>query len=189
MQYSHGSFGPEPGVHFGSRLPCAPSETAIYDVLPDLMLRGVQNLEHFAGAFLGDQWLCNADVRQAVFCRAEAIDGRRRFTAYFIDQGHAFDGCAWALRESPLRGIYHRRVVYAGVRNWNSFDPWIERLQSIPHAEFDRILEEVPVSWIDDSSALTRLMCLLEARRRNARRFLEAAIRENPNAFVNWRDT
>ena len=56
-----------PGPHLGSRVPVDPETTAIYDYLPDAILRGVRNRNHFHGMLAFDHWTANADAHQAIF--------------------------------------------------------------------------------------------------------------------------
>jgi len=57
----------EPGWHFGSRFPGDPARNVIYDFLPDSLIETVENRADFLGALAFDQWVGNADSRQAVF--------------------------------------------------------------------------------------------------------------------------
>ena len=65
----------EPGWHFGSRYPGDPARTAVYDFLPDALLRQVANLEDFRAILVFDKWVGNADGRQSVFYRALVRSG------------------------------------------------------------------------------------------------------------------
>src|SRR5688572_5806668 len=60
----------EPGWHFGSKFPGDPGTFAVYDFIPDPLLRKVNNLSHFAGVLAFDKWMGNADARQSIFFRA-----------------------------------------------------------------------------------------------------------------------
>src|ERR1035437_9157314 len=61
-----------PGAHFGSRYPGTPDNIAVYDFLPDALLSKVSNRKDFIGALMFDQWVSNADSRQAIFFRPSA---------------------------------------------------------------------------------------------------------------------
>ena len=46
----------EPGWHFGSRFPGDPQTTAVYDFVPDALLKQVVNREQFLGVLVFDKW-------------------------------------------------------------------------------------------------------------------------------------
>ena len=117
---------------FRLALPGRPGRTAVYDFLPDALLPQVANLEDFRAILVFDKWAGNADGRQCVFYRAMVRRGesgaRRRagrpgFVARMIDHGFAFNGPNWDFPESPLQGLYARRLVYEPVRSLDDFSP------------------------------------------------------------------
>ena len=81
FQLGHGRQSVEPGWHFGSRFPGNPERLAVYDFLPDTLLDQVENLAEFHGVLAFDQWIGNADSRQAMFFRARLRDGCRSAAA------------------------------------------------------------------------------------------------------------
>jgi len=82
----------------------------------------------FAGALALDKWTCNANGRQVAFWKK----GReRKFTASFIDQGYCFNAGEWTFPDFPLRGVYPRNEVYARVNGWESFEPWLSRIEKL----------------------------------------------------------
>ena len=115
----------EPGWQFGSRYPGDPARLAVYDFLPDSLLPQVVNLSDFRAVLVFDKWTGNADGRQSVFYRAmvrrETGGGRPGFVARMIDHGYAFNGPHWDFPESPLQGLYARRVVSESVRGLEDF--------------------------------------------------------------------
>src|SRR3954452_18545630 len=139
----------EPGWHFGSRFPGDPARIAVYDFLPDALLPGVLNLEEFRGILVFDQWAGNADGRQCIFHRANARPGGRGapkpgFVARMIDHGYAFNGPHWDFADSPLQGIYPRRIVYESVRSLEDFQPWLDELKHFPEEVMDQAWKRVP---------------------------------------------
>ena len=129
FQLVQGRIGCTAGRHFGSKLPVDPSREPIFDFVPDQTLGLLANRQAFAGMLLFDQWACNADARQAVFHRAPDLEGRYR--ALMVDQGFCFNDGEWNFRDSPLRGVYPRLVVYEGVTGWDSFEPWLTLLREM----------------------------------------------------------
>jgi len=102
-------------------------ERQVFDYLPETMLARVSNLEDFARCIVLDKWTANSDGRQAIFVRKPR---GRKYRASFIDQGYCFNAGEWSFPDSPLRGIYSRNRVYAGVTGWESFEPALSRAEA-----------------------------------------------------------
>src|SRR5690606_48071 len=106
--------------------------TVVYDFLPDPLLPKVENLSDFLGTLVFDKWMGNADSRQSIFFRARVTEAgnptgeekqRLGFVAQMIDNGYVFEGPHWRFADSPLQGLYFRRLVYDGVRGWIHLSP------------------------------------------------------------------
>jgi hypothetical protein len=167
-----------PGPAFGSRII---SGLGIVDYLPESALHKVENLEEFAGVFALDKWLCNCDGRQAVFCR------KRTFRAHFIDFGYCFNAEEWSFPDSPLRGVYPFRRVYDGVRGWQSFDPWLSRIENFRLSTLRAIAAEVPLEWATPEALLELIDCI-DARRARIRELI-AEVHQSPhNPFGMWKE-
>jgi len=133
------------GLQFGSRLVGGLMPGQTVDYLSEQQLGEVKNLPEFAGMLLLDKWTCNADGRQAVFHKRPR---QRRYEATFIDQGYCFAAGDWeGMRDMPLRGVYARSCVYAGVTGWESFEPWMSRLEKLDIGKVWEIAEGVPPEW------------------------------------------
>lgn len=190
----------EPGWHFGSRHPGNPETTAIYDFIPDALLHQVANAEQFLAVLAFDRWVANADGRQSIFFRAQFKDWLARpgipprkvgFVALMIDHGFAFNGPHWDFPDSAVAGLYPRRVVYAGVRNLDDFQPWIDRIGNFPAQLFDRILRQIPPVWLrsdagDETGDLERLFESLLRRRGRISTLIEDCRKAPGNPFPNW---
>src|SRR5437899_1238502 len=59
-----------PGWHFGSCFPGDPNKVAVYDFVPDALLKQVENISDFLGILAFDKWTANVDARQSIFLRA-----------------------------------------------------------------------------------------------------------------------
>ena len=118
----------QPGLQFGSRYVVSPLEGQVFDYLPVDMLERVRNLETFAGILAMDKWTGNANGRQAAFWRKMR---ERKYTVTFIDQGYCFNAGEWTFPDYPLRGVYARNEVYGSVRGWESFEPWLSRIEKM----------------------------------------------------------
>jgi hypothetical protein len=174
-----------PGSQFGSRFPGPLNETFVYDLLPDERLGDVENLGTFAGLLLFDQWTCNTNGRQVIFVAEPRR--RRGYEAVMIDLGFCFNAGDWSFPDSPLRGLYFRQRVYAGVRGWPSFEPWLERLENLPPRALDEAAAAVPPEWYNhDTDAMTRLLEQLDRRRRRVRELITAVKNSSRQPFPNW---
>ena len=72
------------GLQFGSRFPCNPLHTPVYDFLPDAQLDTVVNRDSFRGMLVFDKWTCNCDSRQSVFHRPVSGDSSQ-YVATMVD--------------------------------------------------------------------------------------------------------
>lgn len=184
----------EPGWHFGSCYPGHPERIAVYDFIPDALLGGVLNLRDFIGALVFDKWTANADGRQAVFFRSvvsewspERTVAREAFVAYMIDHGFSFNGPHWDFPDAPLQGLYHRPMVYFGVRSTAGFEPWLERVVHLPADVLDEALRSVPLQWLDgEEDELERLLERLYERRARVPALLAATRDARPALFPDW---
>jgi hypothetical protein len=186
-----------PGLHFGSRMAVHPDRVAVFDFLPDKLLDKIENRADFLGTLVFDKWACNADSRQAVFFRARAktwtpIKGERParvgFFAQMIDHGFAFNGPHWSFQDSPIQGLYFRDSVYHDVHSLDSFQPWLDMVQSFPIEVIDSALKEIPRDWLEeDESELEGLLEALVKRRGRVPELIEDLHRHKPSAFPNWR--
>lgn len=134
----------QPGLQFGSRFVVDPMAGQVLDYLPESFLWGIDNLRDFAGVLAFDKWTCNANGRQAVFWRKSRSRGYR---AAFVDQGYCFNNGEWAFRDTPLRGVYSSNRAYAGVTGWDSFEPWLSRIEKLREDVVWQIAEQVPPEW------------------------------------------
>jgi hypothetical protein len=189
-----------PGWHFGSCFgTCTagdPDRLAIYDFLPDVLLQQVANLRDFLGVLVFDQWMGNADSRQAVFFRATIRDwkpghGSRHtaFIALMIDHGFIINGPHWEFADSPLHGLYHRPLVYESVTGWNDFQPWLDQVKNFPEEVIDQALGQIPGEWLEqgEDQELQRLMERLLRRRSRLEDNIEGVARRGRiQVFPNW---
>jgi hypothetical protein len=186
----------EPGWHYGSRFPGDPARMVVYDFLPDTLLQQVENRRDFLGALAFDQWMGNADSRQAVFFRArlrewlpafEAHPQRLGFVAQMIDHGFVFDGPHWRLHDSPLQGLYFKPQVYQEVRGLDDFEPWLDRIVHFPEAVVDQALKQIPPAWVqEDDGALAQLLEIAMRRRKRVPSLLAACGCTRAKIFPNW---
>jgi len=172
------------GPSFGSRYVVPPTEGEVYDYLPETMTGRVRNLSNFAGILAFDKWTCNADGRQAAFWKRR---GERKFTASFIDQGYCFNAGEWSFPDAPLRGVFGRNDVYAGITGWESFEPWLSRIESFPENSLWPLVEQIPSEWYDSAAdELGQLLSRLLERRTKVRDLILSFKNSTRNPFPNW---
>jgi hypothetical protein len=173
------------GLQFGSMYPGDPRFLTLFDLFPRALLPGLKNLCDFAGMLVFDKWTCNTDSRQALFFRRDTA-----YEAVMIDQGFCFNATEWNFPDAPLRGRYQRLEVYNDVRSWDSFEPWLTRLES--KIDLDLIVaaaQGIPRVWYeDDTGALSRLLERLDRRRKIVRELIWSMAEARPTPFPNWED-
>jgi hypothetical protein len=175
-----------PGLQFGSQFVGGLMPGQVVDYLPEQQLDEVRNLREFAGMLSIDKWAGNCNGRQAVF---ERRPRERRYRATFIDQGFCFNAGEWNFPDSPLRGIYQRNRVYAGVTGWESFEPWLSRVEQMSADTLWRIAEEVPPEWYGgDTTEIERLMEKMLARRSRVRELISSFRDSDRQPFPLWNE-
>jgi hypothetical protein len=173
-----------PGLQFGCQFVGGLMPGQVVDYLPEQQLDEVRNLHEFAGMLVLDKWTGNCNGRQAVFDRKPR---ERRYRATFIDQGFCFNAGEWTFPDSPLRGVYARNRVYAGVTGWTSFEPWLSRIEAMPAEVLWSIAEIVPPQWYGgDSTVIERLVEQLLARRQRLRELITSFQDSNREPFPMW---
>ncbi len=150
------------GLQFGSAFVGGLMPGQVVDYLPEEMLPEVRNVAEFAGMLCLDKWTGNTNGRQAVFARKPR---ERKYRATFIDQGFCFHANSWTFPDTPLRGVYPRNRVYETVTGWNSFEPWLSRVEGMEADALFAIAEQVPIEWYGDPVALEGLVEALLQRR------------------------
>ena len=148
------------------------------------MLDKVKDIEAFAGMLAFDKWAANADGRQCAFYRRAH---QRKYRVSFIDHGYCFNAGEWTFVDSPLRGVYARNSVYEGVTGWDSFEPWLSRIEGLKSQDIFAICDEIPVEWYGDWDDLARLAEQLYRRRNDTRKLINDFRESSRSPFPNWR--
>jgi hypothetical protein len=175
----------KPGLQFGSQLIGGLMPGKTLDYLPDKQLSEISNMEDFAGILAFDKWTCNSDGRQAVFHRDRIV---KRYKASFIDQGYCFSEENWRFVDAPLRGVYARNLVYRNVTGWQSFEPWLTRIEEIESERILNIMATIPFEWFErDEIALAILAERLMERRFGVRELITQFRKSSREPFPNWR--
>jgi hypothetical protein len=172
------------GLQFGSRYVGGLLPGQVLDYLPEEQMSEVRNLEEFAGMLVIDKWTGNSNGRQAVFHRKAR---ERRYRAVFVDQGYGFHAGEWRFPDTPLRGVYARNSVYAGVMGWESLQPWLERAEKMEAEKLWAIAETVPPEWYGgDVRAMERLVEKLLERRSRIRELIVQFRESSRGPFPKW---
>ena len=173
------------GLQFGARFVVDPLQGQVFDYLPAEMLVKVANLEDFAGMLCLDKWTCNTNGRQAVFAKRAR---ERKYRATFIDQGYCFNAVEWSFPDAALRGVYARNEVYAEVKGWESFEPYLTRMAEMPAEAIAECADGIPPEWVGDSDDLERVIEELGKRRRKIPELIEAFRKSSRAPFPAWSD-
>ena len=83
--------------------------------------------------------------------------------------------------------MFPRNLVYARVTGWQSFEPWLTRVEEFAAERLWSIAEEVPPEWYGgDLSVLELLVERLLQRRRRVRELIESFRDSDREPFPNW---
>jgi hypothetical protein len=174
----------QPGLQFGSRFVGGLMPGLVVDYLPEEHLAEVRNLGEFAGILALDKWTGNSNGRQAVFARKQR---EKRYRAVFIDFGYCFHAGDWMFEDIPLRGVYYRNDVYRDVLGWESFEPWLTRIETMAAETVWAAASEVPPEWYGgDLAEMEALVEKLLARRGRVRELIEEFARSDRKPFPKW---
>lgn len=187
----------QPGIHLGSAFPGSHSQQVVYDFLPRSLMKKVQNGRVFWAALTLDEWVFNAESRQAVFTRPKGLewlaDSRERelssndFLAACIDQGSFFGGRLWRLPTVPSGSLHFESSVYADITGIDDLEPWLERIRLVPEGWLMSLVDSLPISWLaNDREDLTRLLTDLYDRRNLVADLVIQTARHKPNMFPSW---
>jgi hypothetical protein len=131
-----------------------------------------------------DKWLGNANGRQAVFWKKL---NERKYTATFIDQGYCFNAGEWDFPDSAMRGVYARNLLYQQVAGWDSFEPWLSRVENFAPEAIHEIAGAIPPVWAgNDWSELEKLTEKIVARRSKVRELITAFRQSSRQPFPAW---
>jgi hypothetical protein len=172
------------GLQFGSRFAGGTMPGQVVDFLPEDQMAELRNVGEFAGILSLDKWTGNANGRQAVFARKQR---ERRYRAVFIDFGYCFHAGEWRFEDAPLRGVYYRNDVYQEVRGWESFEPWLTRLETMPAETIWEVANAVPPEWYGgDQTEMEALVEKLLKRQSRIRELVEAFGNSDRRPFPKW---
>jgi hypothetical protein len=83
-----------------------------------------------------------------------------------------------------------RNEVYASVTGWESFEPWLSRIESLERDIAWSVAEEIPQEWYGgDWDALQKLVQTLIERQRRVRELIEEFRVSPRRPFPLWKST
>lgn len=174
-------------LHLCSRFVRSADERAPIDILPSRYLNELSNIASFWGILAFDKWCSNGQRRQAIFSRSA---GGTRYTAHFIDQSQCFCGAAWAFSNMANVGLFDRSTVYRDITGWDSFEPFLSKLESIRPEVVWSVAKKVPSEWYDNQeSDLESLVDSLLRRRSYIYELINRVRDANPQLFSRWAKT
>jgi hypothetical protein len=173
------------GLQFGSQFAGGMVSRQVDEYLADEQLLNARNLEQFAGILAFDKWTGNIDYRQVVYRRNEA---ERGYSAVFIDQGGCFNLGEWNFEDAPLKGVFAQQCAYSAVTGWDSFEPWLSRVEQFDPQSLWEIAEAVPPEWYDgEVYELHKLVEKLIGRRCRVRELISQFRDSGKIPFPNWK--
>jgi hypothetical protein len=93
----------------------------------------------------------------------------------------------WSFPDAPLRGVFGRNDVYAGITGWESFEPWLSRIESFPESSLWPLVDQIPFAWYDSAAdELGQLLSRLLERRTRVRDLILSFKNSSRNPFPNW---
>jgi hypothetical protein len=174
------------GLQFGSQFAGGMISRQVAEYLAHEQLLNVRNLEQFAGILAFDKWTENSDYRQVVYGRGA---GERDYSAVFIDQGACFNSGGWNFRDAPLKGVFAQNGAYSAVTDWNSFEPWLSRIEQFNPQLLWEIADAVPPEWYrGDFCELDKLVEKLISRRWRVRELIDQFRQSSRVPFPNWKN-
>jgi hypothetical protein len=87
----------------------------------------------------------------------------------------------------PLRGVFGRNDVYAGITGWESFEPWLSRIESFSESLLWPLVDQIPSEWYDSAAdELEQLLSRLLERRSGVRDLILSLKNSSRNPFPKW---
>jgi hypothetical protein len=83
--------------------------------------------------------------------------------------------------------VYFRNDVYREVRGWESFEPWLTRLETLPAETVWAAANEIPPEWYGgDLTEMEALVERLLARRSRIRELITGFGKSGRKPFPKW---
>ena len=77
--------------------------------------------------------------------------------------------------------------MYANIAGWESFEPWLNRIESFPESSLWPLVHQIPPEWYDSAAdELCQLLSRLLERRTRVRDLILSFKNSSRNPFPNW---
>ena len=84
--------------------------------------------------------------------------------------------------------MYSRNLVYQNVSGWESFEPWLSRVETLAPAVIGDVAGDVPPEWTgNDWGAMEKLVENIVERRSKVRELITAFRESSRQPFPAWR--
>jgi len=174
------------GFQFGSKFVLKElGQGEVRECTSQLLSRGMELGTVFAGMLAFDIWTLNRDYRQVLTFRHYQ---EQNYSVAFIDNGHCFNATKWSFADTSRFCMLHDCLACSWVTGWNSFEPWLSRIEALDEEQIWRTAADIPEEWYESKEDLVNLVCNLAKRRRQIRRELTSMRRHTRNPFPHWGD-
>ena len=86
-----------------------------------------------------------------------------------------------------MRGVFGRNDVYTGIAGWDSFEPWLSRIENFPEHSLRPLVDQIPPEWYASAEdELEQLLSKLLERRTKVRDLILSFKNSSRNPFPNW---
>ena len=133
-----------PGLQFGSRFVGGLMPGQVVDYLPEEQLGEVKNVEEFAGILALDKWTGTRTGGRRCSRASRGSGGTGRCSS---TMDTAFTRGSGGLRTRRCAGCTTGTTCIGRIAGWESFEPWLSRLETMPAETVWSAANEVPPEW------------------------------------------
>jgi hypothetical protein len=174
-----------PGPHQGSEMVRRAFDLGEWERRPSYERQSLTNLGSLPGTICHDNWILTTDRDRADNHLSAPVEGGLSYL--MVDFTHAFTGPTWTV-DTLEQGSYFRTLVPTHpfiadqVRGMASFEPTLERIETLSDKEIEDVVAATPDSWGVTEEEKLCLVGFLELRRG----LLRSILTSNSTAFPNW---
>ncbi len=176
-----------PGLHQGSEMVRRSFDLSEWERRLSSERQPLTNLGSLAHTICHDNWILTTDRDRADNHLFAPVEGELSYL--MVDFTHAFTGPSWTV-DTLEQGSYLRTLVPIHpliadqVRGIASFEPTLERIETLSDKEVEDAVTAIPDSWGVTPEERLCLVGFLELRRG----LLRTILTSNSAAFPNWSD-
>jgi hypothetical protein len=172
----------EAGTHLGSATPYDVQRSQAFEAVFSGFTNRITNPREFAGMLVLDLWTGRSAARQLLLVRDPTATAYGAYKAVFIDHKMNLS------YEGGTDGVYpfaSCRDVYRSIYGWESFEPWLTRIEELDLKVIRWALTCVPDGWgAGEEWRLQVFNHLNEGRAVGSR--ISQLRTQNPDIFPNW---